>query len=177
MFASTTIRSALTLSMLSALLVTLSGQPSPAQLSRAFTPAGSPGQANVLVGEAATVLSSMHYQARLFLTCNGTTCSGEFPAIAAKRRLNLTRMTCALVGTAGSTFSAGVAKLTSALSNELLPEFLPSVFSDSGGRHTLNEALDLRANATQHVAVDLFLASGTANSSVCTATGTLDKLQ
>src|SRR6185312_15909593 len=95
---------ALALPVLSTLLVALSGQPAPAQASRSL--AGTPGQASVTIS-AAAVASSAHYQANLALNCTPSFCSGDFPAPGAKHQLNLTRINCVLVATAGSTFSDG----------------------------------------------------------------------
>jgi hypothetical protein len=178
MFTSIPRRFALTLPMLSALLVTLSGQPSPAAPLGTFVPAGSPGQANVMVGQAATVLSTAHYQAQLGLTCTGNNiCSGNFPAVAPKRRLNLTRITCILQGSAGSTFAVGESVLTNANSSSSSAQFLPPAFTSSTGVHTINQAVDMQVKATQYVLVAFILAAGTFSSAVCTATGTLETLQ
>lgn len=164
--------------MLSALLVTLSGQPSPAQTSNAFAPAGKPEEAQVMIGAEATVLSSVHYQARRVLSCGGTLCSGNFPAVGPKRRLNVTRMNCFIQGTAGSTFSIGVVQLKNASNGILLDEYLPGVYSAPNGFHTLNQAIDMEVIATRHITVNLVVSTGdTASAGVCTATGTLDTLQ
>jgi hypothetical protein len=175
----TLVRSALALPMLSALLVTLSGQPSPAQTSNAFAPAGKPGEAQVMAGTEATVLSSVHYQARRVLSCGGSPlCSGSFPAVGAKRRLNVTRMNCFIQGTAGSTFSAGAVEMMDASNLFLMDEYLPGAYSAPNGFHTLNHAIDMEVIATRHIKVSLVLSAGaTASAGVCTATGTLDTLQ
>src|SRR5215208_5073655 len=169
MFTSIPRRFALTLPMLSALLVTLSGQPSPAEPSGAFVPAGSPGQANVMVGQAATVLSTLHYQAKLTLTCGGALCDGNFPAVAANRRLNLTRITCFVAGSANSTFEFGeLAMMKANTFVEALTEYLPPAFSASTGTHTINQAVDLQVRATQHAYVGVRLATGTFSAGNCT---------
>jgi hypothetical protein len=67
--------------------------------------------------------------------------------------------------------------LLSAINVVVLPEFPPIGFSSAAGRHTLNQTVDIQVAATQHIGVSLVLASGTASSSICTATGTLDTLQ
>jgi hypothetical protein len=76
----TSVGYALALPVLSALLVMLSGQPWTGQISRAFVPAGKAGETEVVVGAAATVLSSVHYQARLVLTCADESCAGNSPS-------------------------------------------------------------------------------------------------
>lgn len=168
---------ALALPVLSALLVMLSGQPSTGQISRAFVPAGKAGETEVVVGAAATVLSSVHYQARLVLTCADESCAGKFPKPGAKRRLNVTRITCFLVGTAGSTFSIGGVQLQNATDGLVLDEYLPGVYSSSNGAHTLNQAIDIQVSANWHIAAALVIATGDAVEAACTATGTLDTLQ
>lgn len=151
------IHSTLTLPMLSALLITLSG--------------------GAMIAQAATVTSTDHYQKQIKPTCSGVDCSGNFPAPGAGHRLNLTRITCLLNGTAGSTFAIGGIILHTANNGDALVEYLPTIFSASNGLQTLNQAIDVQLAANQHIEVDLQLASGAANSGVCTATGTLDTLQ
>jgi hypothetical protein len=157
MFTLTTIRAALALPMLSALLVTLSTGAIPAQ--------------------AATVLSTAHYQKQLVLTCSGATCSRNFPAPGPKRQVNITRMSCIFVGTAGSTLSYGAVTLNTANDVEVLGQVMPDIHSGSDGIHTLNQAVDIQVPSSEHIQVTLNLASGTANNGTCTATGTLSTLQ
>ena len=174
MFTSTTKRAALALS---GLILALSGQPSPAQTSHAFMPAGKPGEAQVLVGAAAAVLASAHYQARLVLNCSGFGCFGVFPAVATKRQLNLTRMNCLMEADDGSVFSHGVVRLETAAAGLLLDEYLPFGHSSPFGEHTLNQEIDMQVIATRHIKVFLILSSGNVSSGSCTASGTLDTLQ
>jgi hypothetical protein len=103
MFTMMTTRAAPALPALSALLITLSGQPAPAQAPGAFVQANTSGQPNVMVAQA-VVVSSVHYQAKLALNCSGSLCFGQFPPAGAKHRLNLMRMTCFVQATAGSLF-------------------------------------------------------------------------
>lgn len=173
MFTSTTKRAALALS---GLILALSGQPSPAQTSHAFMPAGKPGEAQVMVGAEATVLSSAHYQARLVLNCAGIGCSGVFPAVATKRQLNLTRMNCLMQAESGSVYSHGLVRLETAAAALVLDEYLPG-HSSPVGAHILNQEIDMQVIATRHIKIFLLLASGNANSGSCTASGTLDTLQ
>jgi hypothetical protein len=177
MFKSTTIRAALTQPVLSILLIALSGQPASAQLPVVFKPAGGAEQPTVIIAQTATVVSSAHYQAKLALSCGGALCFGQFPTPAAKHRLNLMRMTCFLQGTTNSTFDIAEIDLLNANNVVLLPEFPIVGFSSPTGRHTLNQAVDIQVAATQYIGVSLVLASGTASSGGCTATGTLDTLQ
>jgi hypothetical protein len=177
MFTFTTKRFALTLPFLSALLVSLSGQPLAAQPAPVFAASGSPGETNVMVAQAATVVSTAHYQAQLTLGCANSTCAGDFPAVAAKRRLNITRITCGIVGSAGSTFSIAQALLQNANNITLLSEFPTAVFSGSNGLHSVNQAIDMQIHTARHLRVVLVLASGTVGNGICTATGTLETLQ
>lgn len=160
MFTSVKIRSALTLSAL-----TLS--------------------AGVMAAQAATVLSSVHYQRRITLVCgtasNDTICQGSFAAVADKHRLNLTRMSCFMFSPPGSEFSQGVVALRNATGgNPVVFQYMPSVRSASDGAHTLNQKIDMQVAATQHVDVLLAIVTNGAingNHGECTATGTVDTLQ
>lgn len=175
MFTSTTKRAALALS---GLILALSGQPLPAQTSHTLMPAGKPGEAQVTVGAEATVLSSAHYQARLILNCTVFECDGVFPAVATKRRLNLTRMNCIMQSlTGGSVYSIGVVRLETAANGLVLDEYLPLGSSSPVGAHMLNQEIDMQVVATRHIRVFLRLATGTVVSAFCTASGTLDTLQ
>jgi hypothetical protein len=172
-----TIRVALTLPALSALLVALSGQPAAAS-SRTLAPNLAPGQARVMTAAAASVVSSMHYQAELDLSCSNTTCAGDFPAPGPHRQLTVTRISCVLIGTASAAFRNGNVELVNLAGAHLLFEHLPvDYFDSSGGVHTLNRAVDVRVGSQQHVKIDLNLETGAAALADCTATGTLDTLQ
>src|SRR5690242_943585 len=108
MFKSTTLRAALALPVLSALLIALS--------------------AGAMTAHAATVASSVHYQQRLTLDCNGSLCIGNFPVPGPKHQLNLARITCTLQGPSASTIHfAGIA-LVNSNNAVLLPEYLPTIF-------------------------------------------------
>lgn len=147
--------SALTLPILAVLLTTLSGQPS----------------------EGATVVSSVHYQKKIIMTCASVVCAGNLPAPGVGKRLNLTRMNCGLFGSGGSTISYGKLDLRNASNSVVLVQYLPGVFSSPSGVHTINQEVDVQVAATQQIAVSLLMASGSAGSAECTGTGTLDTLQ
>jgi hypothetical protein len=119
----------------------------------------------------------VHYQAELALKCTGSLCSGDFPQLGRKRRLNVTRMTCLMRGSDGSTYDLGRIELLDADGVFVLEQFLPVDFSSSNGQHTLNRAVDIQVLGKQHLAAFLFLSSGTAGFAFCTASGTLDILQ
>ena len=157
------------------LFIALSADPSPAQSPGLH--AGKPGQVREVIGPAATVIGTAHYQAELVLPCpGGNNCSGDFPKPGNKRRLNITRMSCSIVGVGGSTlFVSGHAELLSAGDTHILRQWLP-VDHSSGSTHTLNRAVDMQVGSQQHIGV-FFLLSGTAFSATCTASGTLDTLQ
>lgn len=178
MFTSLATRSVLGLSALFALLVTLSVQQSPAQTtSRTLEPSGAPGQTNVVIGQATTVVSSVHYQAYLQLTCATLSCSGSFPPPGDKHRLNVTRLNCGFGGTAGAKPAIGQLILHNSANTPLLAEYLAADYSVSDGTHMVDQPIDIQVSAKQHVAVSLSLLSGTASTGYCTATGTLDTLQ
>jgi hypothetical protein len=157
MFTSTTIRAALALPALSALLLTLSTA--------------------AMTAQAATVTSTVHFQRKITLNCSGILCSGNFPAPGTNRRLNVTRVTCTLQGPGGSTVKIGAIALMNASNVVLLPEYMPVIYSSSDGTHTLNQAVDMQIASTEHMQIILELVSGTPSGSLCTATGTLDTLQ
>jgi hypothetical protein len=168
------------LPILSALWLALSGDPSPAQAPGPLVPRSAPGQVREVIAPAATVIASVHYQAQLELTCIMTSCAGNFPKPGANRQLNVTRMSCFLNGSVGSTFARAIIELQRADSSHLVSQYLPvdhSVSSATSGLHTLNRAVDMQVVGAQHIAVTLALASGTATVAACTASGTLDTLQ
>jgi hypothetical protein len=146
-----------------------------AALSADPSPAKSPGQVREVIGPAATVIRTQHYQAEIDLTCIGN-CSGNFPSPGSKRRQNITRMSCRINGAAGSTFDFGAAELRSAGDAHILSQFLAVDHSTSTGIHTFNRAIDMQAGNQQHVRVN-FILSGTSASATCTASGTLETLQ
>jgi hypothetical protein len=177
MFKSRTVR-ALTLSVLSALFVTLSGHLLPMRVFGAIASPVVQGQENVIVGESAAVLSTAHYQARHTLTCGGTTCLGQFPVPGTKRRLNVSRIYCLLsAATISATVHAASIELLNTSNTVLLDEYIQVAYSSSDGNHTFNQAVDMQVGSSQHIGVVLQLVSGTASIAVCTLTGTLDTLQ
>jgi len=127
--------------------------------------------------QAATVVSTAHYQKQITLACSGINCSGNFPALASKTRLNLTQMNCLIQASAGSTFSLGGVGVVNANNGIVAPEHFSSVYSSSDGNHVVNLAVDMQVAATQHIQVSFNLASGTPGHGYCTATGTMDTLQ
>jgi len=163
-----------------AVLLSLSGAPSPAQAPGPPAPRVAPGQVVEAIAPAATVVSTAHYQAHLGLTCSGTACAGAFPLVGARRRLNVTRMSCYLQGPRGSTFYTGFVDLRDRDDSFVLTQWLPVDYSGSNAfntYHQLNRAVDVQVGPRQHIEVRLSLASGTALSAACAAAGTLDTLQ
>jgi hypothetical protein len=156
------------------LFLSLSSDPSSAQVSGLH--AGKPGQVREVIGPAATVIATDHYQAELTLNCTGNICFGFFPKPGNKRRLNITRMSCYIFGPGASAFVFGQAELMSAASAHILYQYLPVDFSSSTGDHTLNRAVDMQVGSQQQIRVDLFLSSA-ATLGRCTAGGTRDTLQ
>jgi hypothetical protein len=147
-----------------------------AQTARPGVPNMAPGQSTEMIAPAATITSTVHYQARVVLTCGGPSCSGNFKMPGANRQLNITRISCFVQGPNGSTFQLGDIELFTSTGGFLMQELLPVDFSSSNGYHTLNSAVDLQIAATQHMQVNLQLANVTASGGVCTATGTLSTL-
>jgi len=128
---------------------------------------------------AATVVSTAHYQAALTLTCSGQNCFGDFPALAAKRRLNLTRVTCHLHSAQYAAYATGKVQLRTPGNVVRLVQFLPADYSTDWGFHLINSAADVEVLGGYAVNVSLSLApgGGSALDAACTAHGTLDTLQ
>lgn len=127
---------------------------------------------------AQTVAETLHYQVEIGLNCFlGVLCYGAFPEPGAKRRLHITRVSCALRAEAGSRFGYGSLYLWQADGSVALAYQLPGDSSGPNGLHLLNREVDLQVGARQHLSADLQLDNGTASTASCTASGTLDKLQ
>ncbi len=155
-------------------LMTLTITTSDAQPNREHP--STPGGMSVLT-EAATVVSSVHYQLEVQLSCSFSTCNGVFPSPGAGRRLKVARIACLMQGGMGSTFSRGIAAVQRGDQSLVVRQFLAIDHSASDGWHTLSSAVDLQVAAHQHIHVFLGLVSGTAFQARCTGTGTLDVLQ
>src|SRR4051812_7496344 len=86
----------------------------------------------VLTGTAAAaVVSSVHYQAQMNLNCVNSNCSGNFPALADKHRLNLTRVNCFLAGSPGTEYNYGEVSLRTATNVLRLQQYLPQHHSST----------------------------------------------
>ncbi len=132
------------------------------------------------VGSAAaqTVVETVHYQAEIGLDCTlGNHCYGAFPKPGSKRRLTITRVTCAIRGAAGSKFGDGFIYLIKPDNTVVLSYPLPGDHSGANGLHMLNRAVDVQVGANQHILATLTIDQVTASAASCTATGTLDRLQ
>jgi hypothetical protein len=167
----------LALPMLAALFVTLSGAPAPAQSAGALAERAKPGQVMETIAPAATVVSTVHYQAELGLSCSGSQCFGAFPKLGENRRLTVTRITCYLQGGSDSTFYFGSISVVAA-TTVLLSEFLPEDYSNSIGVHIFNRAVDVQVASGQYIYVASSVVNGDyAESTTCSVAGTLDRLQ
>jgi hypothetical protein len=176
--------SKMALPMLSAmLLLSLSGGPLPAQAPSLLASKLTPSRAVETITPAATVVSTAHYQVVLSLSCSSSTvtgpfCSGYFPAVPGRRRLNLTRMSCYLHSATYSTYATGKVVLHAADGLSSLVSYLPADHSTEWGHHVLNRAIDVQVAARGYISVALILASGgQALDGACTAHGTLETLQ
>jgi len=134
-----------------------------------------PGQSVTLVSAALTVLSTQHYQIMIGLNCSAATCIGEFPKPGAKRRTNITRLSCYVLSANGSVYTSGWTALLNSQGQTLLNQFLPVDFSSTIGDHQLNRAVDFLVTTSQHLEVVLHATSSYVG--YCTATGTLETLQ
>jgi hypothetical protein len=158
-------------------VLSLSGNPAPAQAPDPLIHDAAPGRVRVMTAPAATVIRTDHYQAWLVLTCGAHACSGEFPGPGRNRRLNITRMSCYLAGSSGSVFRQGEIHLHGAGHTFVLEQYLPVDYSGPY-RHVLNRAVDMQILTGQHMEVFLRLESGgTASAAECTATGISELLQ
>ncbi len=167
----------LALPALAAALLTFTTGPSPAETS-AFASKLQPGKATESVVAAATVVSTAHYQATLSLTCSGTTCQGDFPAVGGRRQLNLTRVSCLMQSATYGVYTSGRVDLRGSDGSTSTVQFLPADYSTDFGYHSLNRAVDVQVRTRQNARVFLSLASGgQAFNATCTAHGTLDVLQ
>ncbi len=167
----------LALPALAAIVLSFTTIPSPAETS-AFASKLQPGKATESIAAAATVVSTAYYQATLSLTCSGTTCQGDFPAVGGRRQLNLTRVSCLMQSATYGVYTAGRIDLRAADGSTSMVQFLPADYSTDFGYHSLNRAVDVLVRTRQNARVFLFLASGgQAQSEICTAHCTLDTLQ
>jgi hypothetical protein len=127
---------------------------------------------------AQTVVETVHYQAQIDLVCESVVCAGVFEKPGAKRRLNVTRMTCAFTGSPNKPFRYGAIELRRADGTHVLFQYLPPGHSSAIiGFHSINHAVDMQVSAQQYIFVELVQAGGNAISGSCTASGTLDRLQ
>lgn len=175
----------LALPMFSAMfLLSFSGSSSQAQVPGLLGPKRAPGHAVETITPAATVVSTAHYQVVLPLSCSsgsgdiGPFCSGHFPVVAGRRRLNLTRMSCYMRSATYSTYATGKVVLHAADGSGSLVQYLPADYTTEWGHHVLNRAVDVQVAAKQHISVALILANGGQTlDAACTAHGTLEVLQ
>lgn len=137
-----------------------------------------PGAAPAGPAAEASVISSVHYQAALTLTCSNDTCTGDFPAVPNRRRLTLSRVTCHLHSAQYAAYGSGRVNMRTSGNVISLVQFLPADYSTEWGFHLINAAANAQFAATQRVSVALSVApgSGTAYDAACTAHGTLDLL-
>lgn len=163
----------LTLPMLSAIALAAMSDSAP-QAQTLSGPTGHAADAHV-----ATVIASAHYQAALTLTCSSDTCTGDFPAVPNRRRLNLSRVTCHLHSAQYAAYGSGRVNMRTANNLISLVQFLPAEYSTEWGFHLINATADAQFAATQRVSVALSVApgSGSAYDAACTAHGTLETLQ
>jgi hypothetical protein len=138
-----------------------------------------PGKAAESIAAAATVVSTAYYQATLALTCSGTNCQGDFPAVGNRRQLNLTRVSCLMQSATYGVYTVGRIDLrTTTDGSTAMVQFLPADYSTDFGYHSLNRAVDVQVRTRQNARVFLSLASGgQAQAATCTAHGTLDTIQ
>ncbi|HVZ53332.1 MAG TPA: hypothetical protein VG986_15305 [Pseudolabrys sp.] len=160
-----------------AIAVTVASAPAKAEMLPTGVMKLAPGQSFEAIAPAASVVSTSHYQAMLTLTCSFHACSGSFPKIAAKRRLNVTRVSCTITSqNANSVFGTARAELYNATSTLIARQELVHVHTNTAGVHGINDAIDLLALNGQYIYVYLLIANDTATFANCTISGTMDVL-
>ena len=167
--------------------------PALAQTTRADAKQAGPqtqvqGHGALMIAAPATVVSTVHYQETVFLTCdqNLRTCSGDFSQAAPHHQFNVTRISCLITINAArlSNFHFGLISVFNSRTSQTMLETLSGDFStvntvDGEAYHTLNSAVDMQVTANQHL--HIFLQGSPGDNSVtdtgfCAASGTLDKL-
>jgi len=132
--------------------------------------------ATTTTGLAAAVISTVHYQEQFNVTCVSIECEGAFKRPGASKQLNVTRVSCLLIGDANSVVDRIEVHLQRADGLVLVRQHLPVGYSSPSGKHTVNDAVDFQVAAIQHIGIYAILAAGTLSGAACTATGTLDTL-
>jgi hypothetical protein len=122
----------------------------------------------------ATVIATEQYQAELPAAC-ASFCRVEFPAPAAKHRLNLTRVSCWITGNVA--INLATLQLISAENSRLLSQFLPIVAPAVSGNQLLNQTVDMQVGPKQHARIEFERTAGDFAGADCTVTGTVDTLQ
>src|SRR4051794_515718 len=82
-----------------------------------------------MVAPAATLVSKVHYQAQITMTClsSGSSCSGAFPAPGSKRRINVTQISC--IAFSSSAFQFATLAIINTSGQFVIQEFMPNFFS------------------------------------------------
>jgi hypothetical protein len=138
-------------------------------------PPNFPTQSVEMIAPAATVTSTVHYQAMVTLTCNAGFCTGNFDPVRRKHQLHITRVWCDLG--ASSSWSYSDLYLFDRNDNLLLQQGLPlSASNPTSGFYQSNRAVDLQVDAGQMVTTVVAF-SGAASFGTCTVAGTLSTLQ
>jgi hypothetical protein len=138
-------------------------------------PPNFPTQSMEMIAPAATVTSTVHYQAMVTLACNSGLCSGNFNPVLRKHQLHITRVWCDLG--ASSSWSYSDLYLFDRNDNLLLQEGLPlSASNPTSGFYQINRAVDLQVGAGQMMTTVVAF-SGAAIFGTCTVAGTLSTLQ
>lgn len=128
-----------------------------------------------MIAPAATVTSTVHYQAMVPFDCSVGGCTATFNRVRRNRQLNITRVWCDLVS--DPTWLYGELYLRDRRGNVLLQEGLP-LSASNAGFYQVNRAVDLQvaAGLTMQV-VAAFSANITPQFGACTAAGTMSTLQ
>jgi hypothetical protein len=138
-------------------------------------PPNFPTQSVEMIAPAATVTSTVHYQAMTTLACSANSCSGNFNRVRRHQQLHITRVMCD-VGSNPS-WSYSDLYLYDRKGNLLLQEGLPlSASNPAAGFYQINRAVDLQVDAGQTMRT-VIVFSGATSFGTCTVAGTLSTLQ
>lgn len=134
-----------------------------------------PTQSVEMIAPAATVTSTVHYQAMVPFACSVGGCTATFDRVRRNRQLNITRVWCDVVSDPSWLYAD--LYLRDRRGNVLLQEGLPLSASDIP-YFQVNRAVDLQvaAGLTMQV-VAAFSATTTPQFGACTVAGTMSTLQ
>jgi hypothetical protein len=138
-----------------------------------------PGQGAETIGPAATIVSTVHYQVKVPLSCNIAACEANFPRPGRNRLITVTRLSCAFVVSNNSPILIVSADDVDSKNTHSIQEYLPIAYTYPQGYNIINQAIDMQIVGTHHLDLIIDFSAGNASSSsgACTASGTLSTMQ